>query len=65
MNSAEPDRGFHDTRKYRRKNEEQIERTWGLDDPGLVRLCRVAVTLAVGQALHHLAAAADGLADKP
>jgi len=33
-------------------------RTWGLDDPGLVGLGRVAVTLPVGEALHHLAAAA-------
>ena len=33
-------------------------RTWGLDDPGLVGLGRVAVTLSVGEALHHLAAAA-------
>jgi hypothetical protein len=32
-------------------------RTWGLDDPGLVGLGRVAVTLPVGEALHHLAAA--------
>ena len=32
-------------------------RTWGLDDPGLVGLGRVAVTLSVGEALHHLAAA--------
>jgi hypothetical protein len=34
-------------------------RTWGLDDPGLVGLGRVAVTLPVGEALHHRAAAAD------
>jgi len=32
-------------------------RTWGLDDPGLVGLGSVAVTLPVGEALHHLAAA--------
>jgi hypothetical protein len=33
-------------------------RTWGLHDPGLIGFCRVAVTLSVGEALHHLVAAA-------
>jgi hypothetical protein len=40
-------------------------RTWGLDDPGLVGLGRVAVTLSVGEALHHLAAAAAAARQNP
>jgi hypothetical protein len=32
---------------------EKADLTWGLDDPGLVGLGRVAVPLPVRQALHH------------
>jgi hypothetical protein len=45
--------------KSPRSKHEERGHTWGLDDPGLVGLGRVAVSLPVGQALHHLAAAGE------